>query len=120
MRGTGETPLDINIRKRGAAQVIQLRGDLRLGEALEQFNHAVGELVQAREVKLVINLAEVGMLDSSGIGALMKLLTSATKRGGALKLVNPAPQALKTLKLVGLLALFPVFPDEEQAVASFG
>ena len=112
--------MDINIRKRGAVQVIQLRGELRLGEALEQFNHAANELLQAGEVKLAVNLEQVGMLDSSGIGALMKLLTSATKRGGALKLVNPAPQALKTLKLVGLLALFPVFPDEEKAVASFG
>jgi anti-anti-sigma factor len=120
MRGTGEALVDINIRKRGSAQVIQLRGDLRLGEALEQFHHATNELLQAGDVNLVINLEQVGMLDSSGIGALMKLLTSATKRGGALKLVNPAPQALKTLKLVGLLALFPVFPDEEQAVVSFG
>lgn len=112
--------MDINIRKRGAVQIIQLRGDLRLGEALNQFNRATDELLQSGETLLVINLAEIGMLDSSGIGALMKLLTSATKRGGALKLVNPSPLALKTLKLVGLLTLFPVFPDEEQAVASFG
>jgi anti-sigma B factor antagonist len=112
--------LDINIRKRGAVQIVQLRGDLRLGEALNQFNRATDELLQAGDTCLVINLAEVGMLDSSGIGALMKLLTSATKRGGALKLVNPSPLALKTLKLVGLLTLFPVFDDEQQAVASFG
>lgn len=112
--------MDINIRKRGAVQVIQLRGDLRLGEALDQFNHAANELLQAGDVRLVVNLEGIGMLDSSGIGALMKLLTSATKRGGALKLVNPSPLALKTLKLVGLLTLFPVFPDEGQAVASFG
>ena len=112
--------MDINIRKRGAVQVIQLRGDLRLGETLDQFNNAANELLQAGDVRLVVNLEGIGMLDSSGIGALMKLLTSATKRGGALKLVNPSPLALKTLKLVGLLTLFPVFPDEGQAVASFG
>lgn len=111
--------MDLSIRKRGAVQIMQLRGDLRLGEALDQFNAAANELLESGEPRLVINLAEVGMLDSSGIGALMKLLTSATKRGGALKLVNPSPLALKTLKLVGLLTLFPVFPDEEQAVASF-
>ncbi|HXZ26963.1 MAG TPA: STAS domain-containing protein [Terriglobales bacterium] len=112
--------MDINIRRRGTVEIIQLRGDLRLGQALDQFNRATGELLESGEACLVINLAEVGMLDSSGIGALMKLLTSATKRGGALKLVNPSPMAQKTLKLVGLLTLFPVFPDEEQAVASFG
>ncbi len=111
--------MDLSIRKRGAIQVMQLRGDLRLGEALDQFNGAANELLESGEVRLVVNLEEIGMLDSSGIGALMKLLTSATKRGGALKLVNPSPLALKTLKLVGLLTLFPVFPDEEQAVASF-
>jgi anti-sigma B factor antagonist len=112
--------LDISIRKRGAVEVLQLRGDLRLGEPVEQLSHAANELLQAGETRLVLNLAEVGMVDSSGIGVLMKLLTSATKRGGALKLVNPAPQALKTLKLVGLLGLFPIFPDEDKAVASFG
>lgn len=112
--------MDVNIRKRGAVQLIQLRGELRMGEGLTAFIRATDELLEAGEVRFVIHLGEVSMLDSSGIGALVKLLTSVSRRGGGLRLVNPSPFATKTLKLVGLLALFPVYADEEQAVASFG
>lgn len=112
--------MDINIRKRGEASLIQLRGDLRLGDAVDQFRVSVEELLANGENNFAIDLAEVGMVDSSGIGHLMKLLTSAKKRGGTVKLVNPSPFAVKTLKLVGVLNLFEIYDDADKAVAAFG
>ncbi len=111
--------MDINVRKRSNVQVIQLRGPLRMGEAVDSFRQTIDETVGAGDNQLVVNLTEMPTIDSSGIGILVKAMASAKQRGGALKLVNPSKFAVQTLRLVGVLNLFEVFEDEEAAVASF-
>jgi len=111
--------LDINVRARSQVHVIQLRGPLRLGEAVDGFRQALDELRDSGHARLVINLAEVPMIDSSGIGLLVRALASVKQRGGNIKLVNPSKFAVQTLKLVGVLNLFEVFNDEDKAVESF-
>jgi anti-sigma B factor antagonist len=69
--------------------------------------------------RYVVDLGEVSMLDSSGIGLLVMYLTNAKQRGGSLKLLNPSKFAVQTLKMIGLLKLFDVFEDQDSAVASF-
>jgi anti-sigma B factor antagonist len=59
------------------------------------------------------------MIDSSGIGVLVRTLTQAKQHGGSLKLVSPSKFALQTLKIVGLLSLFELFDDETQAIQSY-
>jgi len=119
-RRQAEEGLDINVRKQSQAQVIRLRGDLKIGEAVDSFRQAMEELFEAGDYSLVVNIAEVPMIDSSGIGLLVRALTTAKQRGGSLKLVNPSKLALQTLKIVGLVNLFEIFNDEGQAVQSFG
>jgi anti-sigma B factor antagonist len=111
--------VDINVRKRSNVQVIQLRGPLRMGEAVDSFRQTIDETVGAGDNQLVVNLTEMPTIDSSGIGILVKAMASAKQRGGALKLVNPSKFAVQTLRLVGVLNLFEVFEDEDAAVASF-
>ena len=112
--------MDINVRKQSQAQVIRLRGDLKIGEAVDSFRQTIEELFQAGDCRLVVSIAEVPMIDSSGIGLLVRSLTTAKQRGGSLKLVNPSKLALQTLKIVGLVNLFEIFNDEGEAVQSFG
>jgi len=111
--------LDINVRKRSQVQVVQLKGQLRLGEAVDDLQRTINESLSEGDTRFVINLSEVPMIDSSGIGLLVRFLTSAKKRGGSVKLVNPSSFAQKTLRLVGVLSLFDVYEDDDQAVASF-
>jgi len=111
--------LDINVRKKSQVQLIQLRGQLRLGDAVDELQRTLTESLAEGDARFVINLSEVPMIDSSGIGVLVRSLTSAKKRGGNLKLVNPSSFAQKTLRLVGVLSLFEVYEDDEQAVSSF-
>ena len=59
------------------------------------------------------------MIDSSGIGLLVRYLTNAKQQGGALKLLNPSKFAVQTLRMIGLLNLFEVFEDQDTAVSSF-
>lgn len=111
--------MDINVRKRSKVQLIQLRGQLRLGEPVDQLTRALDESLAEGDTRFVIDLAEVPMIDSSGIGLLVRFLASAKRKGGSLKLVNPSSFAQKTLRMVGVLSLFEVFDDDDQAVASF-
>lgn len=111
--------MDINARKRGQVQLVQLRGQLRMGPAVDELRQTIEESLGNGDTRIVLNLAEVGMIDSSGIGLLVKFLASAKQRGGSVKLVQPSKFAVQTLRLVGVLNLFEVFDDDEKAVASF-
>jgi anti-sigma B factor antagonist len=115
-----EGGLDINVRKRSQVQVIQLRGQLRLGEPVDELRKAIDEGLAQGDSRFVLNIAEVPMIDSSGIGLLVQSLASTKKRGGNIKLVKPSPFAIKTLRLVGVYNLFEVFEEDDQAVESFG
>lgn len=111
--------MDISVRRQSGINLLILRGDFKLGQAVDEFRSTVTDLVDNGEFNVVVNLAEVPMMDSSGIGILVRSLTSVKQRGGSLKLVQPSKMVVQTLTLVGLLNLFPVFDSDAEAVASF-
>ena len=111
--------MDINVRKRSQVQLVQLKGQLRMGAAVDGLRQTMEEALGSGQTRIVINLAEVPMIDSSGIGLLVRFLASARQRGGNIKLVNPSKFAVQTLRLVGVLNLFEIFENEEAAVESF-
>lgn len=111
--------MDINVGKHGQVQVIRLRGALRMGPAVDGLRQAMEEALSHGDTRLVLNLAEVPMIDSSGIGLVMRFLASTKQRGGNLKLVQPSKFAIQTFRLVGVLNLFEVFDDDDAAVKSF-
>ena len=112
--------MDIEVRSQGTVKVIKLRGRLALGESVERLRATVEDLLSSGENRLVLDLEELATMDSSGIGLLSRLLTLSKQQGGSLKLVNPSKFVVQTLKLVGLLNLFEVFPETQAAAASFG
>ena len=111
--------MDIDVRSQGPVKVIKLRGRLSLGETVDRLRATVEDLMTTGDTRLVMDLEELTTVDSSGIGLLTRCMTSAKKQGGALKLVNPSKFVMQTLKLVGLLSLFEIFPDAQAAAASF-
>jgi anti-sigma B factor antagonist len=111
--------LDISVRKRSQVQVVQLRGPLRMGVAVDGLRQTLEEALGNGDTRIVLNLAEVSMIDSSGIGLLVRFLASIKQRGGNIKLVQPNKFAVQTLRLVGVLNLFEIFDDDDAAVESF-
>ena len=111
--------MDIDIRRFGEVQVIRLRGSLTLGSPVDDLRQTLDQALSAGDTSLVLNLSDVRWVDSSGVGVLVKSLTSAKQVGGSLKLVNPLKPALQTLKMCNLLPLFDVFDEESEAVQSF-
>ena len=111
--------MDIDVRKHEQVHVIHLRGDLKVGDPVDGLRQACMELMNDGSSRIIVNLTEVPMIDSSGIGVLVRTLTQAKQHGGNLKLVSPSKFALQTLKIVGLSNLFEQFDDETKAIQSF-
>lgn len=115
-----EHDLDIDIRKFGEVQVLRLRGPLTLGDPVDNLRQTLDEMMTGGDFNLVLNLGDVRWIDSSGIGVVVKALTSTKRMGGTLKLVNPTKPTLQTLKMCGLLPLFEIYAEEPEALQSFG
>lgn len=111
--------MEIDVRTQDQVKIVKLRGKLNLGASLDRTNATLKDLFDAGESRFLLDLQEVPMIDSSGIGLLVRCLTTAKQRGGSLKLLSPSKFALQTLKLVRVLNLFEVFEDRQTAVESF-
>jgi anti-sigma B factor antagonist len=111
--------VDLSVLRQSDVQVIRLRGRLTLGQPVDAFRQALEDSLQTGDNRILVNLAEVPMVDSSGIGVLVRCHTSAKQQGGSIKLVQPQTYTVKTLKMVGLLDIFDIYDSEEEAAASF-
>ncbi|HEV3510809.1 MAG TPA: STAS domain-containing protein [Candidatus Sulfotelmatobacter sp.] len=111
--------MEIEVRNRGEVKLIKLTGRLTLGDSVDGLRATLDDLLATGANQYVLDLGDVAMVDSSGIGLLVMYLNNAKQRGGSLKLLNPSKFAVQTLKMIGLLNLFQVFQDQEEAVASF-
>ena len=69
--------------------------------------------------KLLLNLADLTQIDSSGIGIIIEMCVSLRGKGGDLKLLRPGGRVLEVLTVFRLLDVIASFEDETQALASF-
>ena len=90
-----------------------------MGSAVDGLRQILEENMGVGDTRFVLNLAEVSMIDSTGIGLLVRFLASTKQRGGNIKLVQPSKFAVQTLRLVGVLNLFEIFDNDDAAVESF-
>jgi anti-sigma B factor antagonist len=111
--------LDIEVRTQADVKVIKLRGKLVLGEPADKFTATFTDLLAAGESRFILDLEEVPMVDSSGIGVLVRFLTAAKQKGGSIKLLNPVKMVVQTFKLVRILNIFEVFDDPAAAITSY-
>jgi anti-sigma B factor antagonist len=99
-------------REVGGVTIVDLSGKITLGEGGVTLREEVRKLVGEGQKKIVLNLAEVNYIDSSGLGELVSAYTAVKNAGGELKLLN------LTSKVRDLL-VFDVADNEAAAVSSF-
>lgn len=110
--------VDLDIKQSGNICVIKVKGAMKYGEPVNQFDAAVSVALESGHVQLVLDLSAMPVIDSCGIGAVVDALRQAKKLGGDAKLVDPSPFAMKTFKMVGILPLFQVYSNEAEAMAA--
>ena len=111
--------MDIDIRTLDDLKLLKIRGRITLGLGVDRLRDTLEDLLVAGSNQWVLDISDVAMIDSSGIGLLVRYLTAAKQQGGALKLLNPTKFAMQSLKMIGLLNLFEVYDDQEAALSSF-
>ncbi len=106
-------------RKVEGVSIIDLTGRITIGEGTVVLRDAVRSLLQKQERNILLNLADVSYIDSSGIGELVSSFTTVRNQGGKLKLLSLTKKVHDLLSITKLLTVFEVFDDEVQAIRSF-
>ncbi len=111
--------MNIEIRKVGDVQILDCSGQITLGEGTMGVRNKVRDIVQSGGKKIVLNLANVNYIDSSGVGELVSTYTTVANSGGQLKLLNLTKKIRELLAITKLLTVFDVSDDEQAILARF-
>lgn len=107
------------LRDRGDVRIVELSGKITIGSGDVKIRELIDESLAAGKKNIVLDLAGVSTIDSSGIGEMVACYTTVTKRGGHLKLLRLSPKINDILQVTQLITVFDVFDDEAEAVRSF-
>jgi anti-sigma B factor antagonist len=103
----------------GGFPVVSARGEIDVYSA-PALKDAVTELLGPEHPAVIVDLTEVGFLDSTGLGALVAARTSATDADVRLLVVSDRDRILKLFRITGLDGVFEIFPTVQQAVEALG
>ena len=111
--------MKIETRTVGDVTILDCSGKITLGEGTMAVRNKVRDILKSDGKKIVLNLANVNYIDSSGIGELVSTYTTVANSGGQLKLLSLTKKIQELLAITKLLTVFQVFDNEQSALASF-
>ncbi len=111
--------LKINVRETSDSVILDLNGRITLGEPLGELRDSIREALAGDRKNILLNLAEVTYIDSSGLGQLIGSYASVTSRGGQMKLLNLQKRVQDLMQVTKLLTVFETYNSEGAALRSF-
>jgi len=111
--------LDVKERQAGDVTILDLSGEVRMGEGSISLRDSIRNLADQGKKKVLLNLRGVKYVDSSGIGELIANYTTISRQGGQLKLLNLTERIRNLLVITKLLTVFDSYDNEAEALKSF-
>jgi anti-sigma B factor antagonist len=111
--------LKINVRETADATILDMSGRISLGEALGELRDSIREALAGDQKNILLNLAEVSYIDSSGLGQLISSYATVASRGGQMKLLNLQKRVNDLMQITKLVTVFETYSNEEAALKSF-
>ncbi len=111
--------MKIEMRTIGDVRVLDCSGKITLGEGTMTVRNTVLDVLKDGGKKIILNLADVNYIDSSGIGELVRTYITVSSGGGQLKLLSLTKKIQELLQITKLLTVFQVYDSESAALASF-
>ena len=111
--------MTITTREVSHVTVVDINGRITLGDETEQLRSTVRNLIAEGKKKIILNLAHVDFIDSSGVGELVSSFTAVRNAGGDLKLLSLTKKVNDVLNVTKLYTVFDIKEDEFTAVKSF-
>jgi anti-sigma B factor antagonist len=100
-------------------EIITLQGKITIGAGDTQLREVIQNVLNSGKTNILLDLGGVTTIDSSGIGELVGSFTTATNRGGKLKLLHLPAKLNELLHVTQLITVFEVYENETEAVQSF-
>jgi anti-sigma B factor antagonist len=108
-----------NTRQVEGIIIVDLSGQIKLGEGSSVLRDTVKDLLGQGQKKILLNLGDVNYIDSSGVGELVSAFTSVRKQGGELKLLHLTKKVHDLLQITKLYTVFDVMDSEAAAITAF-
>jgi len=102
----------------GKVTVLKMRGRLNSVSAVS-LKDRVNDYAKNGQIRLVIDMAEIDFVDSSGLGSLVACLRSVRKLGGDVRIAGIQDRVRAVFELISLHRIFEIFDDAQNAVVSF-
>jgi anti-sigma B factor antagonist len=99
------------------AYVIDVQGEIDVYTS-PRVKETINELIEKEHYNLIINLEEVRYIDSTGLGVLIGALKKVREHNGSINLICTNPQIKKIFNITGLVKIFGIFKNVEEAVNS--
>jgi|SRR6185312_247262 len=109
----------VDTRDAGGVKIVDVSGRLTIGPALIHLADTINQSLNAGSRKILLNLAGVTYIDSSGIGELNATLKAVSGRGGSLKLLRASKRVQDLMRMVGVHRLFSFEEQEAEALDRF-
>lgn len=111
--------MEINTREEEGVKIIELVGKLTIGEGDVQLREEVADAIGRGARKILLNLQGVKMMDSSGLGELVRCKHTAATSDATIKLLHVEDKVQDVLEMTRLIGVFETFDEEIDALASF-
>jgi anti-sigma B factor antagonist len=111
--------LEIQQHEREGIAILEMKGRITVGKEATALREKIAELTAAGVRNVVLNLAGIDFIDSTGLGALVVCAISTRKAGGSVKLVNLNRRNIELLVMTKLATVFEIFSDEQDAINSY-
>ena len=111
--------LEIQERQREGIVILDLKGRITSGPEAGAFREAASAVAARPNPNLILNMASVDYVDSTGLGAMVMVATTIKRHDGKTKLLNLNKRNIELLVMTKLATIFEIFNDEQDAVNSF-
>lgn len=106
-------------REVNGVTILDISGRITLDSGSAALRDAIHDLTSKGRKNILVNLAEITYIDSSGVGALVGAFTTVRQHGGQLKLLKLTQKVRDLLHLTNLHNFFEIKDDEAEAISSF-
>ena len=114
-----DSKLQIEERETHGVTVLTLTGEMLLDDGDLAFGRRVKDLIARDRLRLLVDLAAVTAIDSSGVGMMAAKLTELRKHGGDMRLLRLTTHGHRLFNVLKLKTTFEVFDDESAALRSY-
>jgi anti-anti-sigma factor len=111
--------LYIHERREGDVAVLDLKGRIRISGGTLALHRSIRCLVDEGKTKILLNLAGVTHIDSTGLGELISSYVTLSNKGGQIKLVHLTDRLQDIMTITKIVTVFDVYDNEADALASF-